>query len=121
VGVIRRMHAEQGSSLRADIAVLSREPRAVSLRPLLEKGEDSVYSEASSRQFAFNSVRAIILSDGSQGSQQPNLLLPPESWKEGRVYEVLMGETSRYLRGLQVMRRGDDYVRATFEWVSAPG
>jgi hypothetical protein len=117
-GVIRRMHAD--SSLHADIAILSREPRAVSLRVVLGEDEDSVYSEAASRQFATGSLHAIILSDGVDKSQPPNLLLPPESWKEGRIYEVQAGEATLRLRGLQAVRRGDDFVRATFEWVSGP-
>jgi hypothetical protein len=121
VGIVRRMHAASGGSLHADIAVLSREPQPVSLRARLEAGEEAVHSEESSRHFAFNTVHAIILSDGSEGSQAPNLLLPSVSWKEGRIYEALVGEPARYLRGLQVVRRGDDYVRATFEWVSGPG
>jgi hypothetical protein len=120
LGVIRRMHAEPGRNLHADIAILSREPQALSLRTLLTPSEQSVFSEASSRQFAFNGVRAIILADGSDGGQKPNLLLPSESWKEGRVYEATVGESSRYLRGLQLLRRGEDYVRATFEWVPGP-
>jgi len=120
LGIVRRMHAELDRSLRADIAVLSREPRAVSLRALLTRTEQSVFSEASSRQFAFNEVRAILLDDGSHGAQKPNLLLPAESWKEGRVYEATMGEGTRHLRGVQLLRRGDDYIRATFEWVAAP-
>jgi hypothetical protein len=119
LGVIRRMHAEPGHGLHADIAVLSREPLAVSLRKLLTDGEDSVFSEASSRQFDFNGVRAVILADGSE-STRPNLLIAPDGWKEGRIYEATIGESPRYLRGLQVLRRGEDYVRATFEWVSAP-
>jgi hypothetical protein len=28
---------------------------------------------------------------------------------------------SRYLRGLQIVQRGDDYIRATFEWLETPG
>jgi len=120
VGIVRRMHAELDRSLHADIAVLSREPLAVPLRALLTRTEQSVFSEASSRQFAFNEVRAIILDDGSHGAQKPNLLLPVESWKEGRVYEATIGEGTRFLRGVQLLRRGDDYIRATFEWVAAP-
>jgi len=119
LGVIRRLHAQPGHGLHADIAVLSREPLAVSLRKLLTDGDDSVFSEASSRQFDFNGVRAIILADGSENTR-PNLLLAPDGWKEGRIYEATIGETPRYLRGLQVLRREEDYVRATFEWVSAP-
>jgi hypothetical protein len=121
IGIIRRMHAEPGGGLRADIAVLSRKPQAVSLREVLEQYEDSVFTDASSRQFAQNRVHAVILSDSAGPSQPPNLLLPPESWKEGRIYELQGGDSPRYLRGLQLVRRGDDYVRATFEWVSAPG
>jgi hypothetical protein len=119
LGIIRRMHAGASGTLHADIAILSRAPRAVSLRTLVTAGEDGVFSEASSRQFAFSSVRAIIVSDGSDGSQK-NLLLPPESWKEGRVYEAMLGEPSRYICGQHLVRRGNDYVRATFDWVSAP-
>jgi hypothetical protein len=114
------MHAEPGQSPHANIAILSRTPQPVSLRPLVAKGEEGVFTEASARQFAFNEVHAIILSDGSDGAQKPNLLLPPDSWKEGRIYETTTGKTSRHLRGLQTVRRGIDYVRATFEWVPGP-
>jgi hypothetical protein len=120
VGVIRRMHAVPGESARADIAVLGREPHEVSLRAVVGKYEDSVFSDASSRQFAGHTVQAILLSDGAGGSQPPNLLLPPAEWEEGRIYEVQGNEGSRFLRGLQAVRRCDDYVRATFEWLSAP-
>jgi len=119
VGVIRRVQCEPGGSLHADIAVLSRKPQALSLREVLKKGEDSVVSEAASRQFAFSSVRAVILADGTDGAQPANLLLPAESWSEGRIYETT-DTPARYLRGLKAIRLGDDYVRATFKWVSAP-
>src|ERR1700694_799544 len=118
LGVIRSMHAEWGRSLHANIAILSRDPQAVQLRALIGEDEENVFSEETARQFAFNRVRAIILSDGSAAPQKPNLLLPPESGKEGRVYEATVGGSARYLRGMQLLRRGDDYVRATFEWVS---
>jgi len=120
VGLIRRMHAVPGEGARADIAILSREPREASLRAVLGKYEDSAFTDASSRQFAGNTVHAIFLSDGAEGSQPSNLLLPPEEGKEGRIYEVQAKDALRYLRALQTVRRGDDYVRATFEWVSGP-
>jgi hypothetical protein len=31
-----------------------------------------------------------------------------------------VGEPSRYLRISQLLKRGDDYVRAAFEWMSKP-
>jgi hypothetical protein len=121
--MIRRMRCEPGGSLHADIAVLSRKPQPLTLREVRKKDEDSVISDAASRQFSFASVRAVILADGSdsaQGATPPNLLLPAESWKQGRIYETTQ-DPPRYLRGLQVTRHGDDYVRATFEWLPGPG
>ena len=119
-GMVRRMHAGPGDGLHADIAVLSRAPRAVSLREVLEQYADSTFTNASSRQFVQSSVHALILSDGAEPSQPPNLLLAPEAWKEGRIYEAQEGDALRYLRCLKAVRRGGDFVRATFEWLSAP-
>ncbi len=120
VGLIRRMHAQLGHGVHADIAVLSRAPQALSLRAILERGEESAFTEASSRQFAFNAVHAIVLEDGADGAHKPNLLVPTEHWKPGRVFETTIDNAPRYLRVLQQVRRGEDYVRATFEWVQVP-
>ena len=117
LGVIRSMHADWGHSLHAHIAILSRDSQAVQLRAVIAMGEENAVSEAASQQFDFNRVRAIILSNGSAAAQSPILLLPPESWKEGRVYEATVGGATRKLRGVQLRQRGDDYVRATFEWL----
>ncbi|MEJ2174010.1 MAG: hypothetical protein P8Y76_03620 [bacterium] len=119
LGLIRSMRRDPGGEAHADIAILSRKPETLSLREVRAKGEDSVVSEAASKQFSFASVRAIIVADGAEGSAPANLLVPAESWKAGRIYETTQDPT-RYLRGLQVIRYGDDYVRATFEWVDGP-
>jgi hypothetical protein len=121
VGMIRRIHAKPDGSLRADIAVLSRNPQVLSLREVLEQYDDGVFTNASSRQFAHSSVHVVILADGTEPSQPLNLLLPPQSWKDGRIYETEEAEAARTLRCLKIVRRGGDFVRATFEWVSAPG
>jgi hypothetical protein len=117
LGVIRAMHAEPGGGMHANIAVLSRAPQAVQLRPVIAKDEVNIISEDAARQFSFPSVRAIIVSDGAAGSQKANFLLAPDHWEEGRVYEGTVAGSERQLRGLQLLRRADDYVRATFEWV----
>jgi hypothetical protein len=120
VGMIRRMRARPDGGLQSDVAVLSREPRARSLREVLEKSDDGVFTDASSKQFGLSDVNAVILADGTDGTQPSNLLLSAQSWKQGRTYET-QGETPpRYLRTLQAVRHGDDYVRATFEWVATP-
>jgi hypothetical protein len=83
-------------------------------------GEERAVSDAASRAFAFAGVNAVIVADGADGAQPANLLLPAQRWKEGRIYELQAKDAPRYLRALQAVRRGDDYVRATFEWVSPP-
>ena len=118
LGLIRSMHAEPGRGMHANIAILSRDPQAVQLRPVVGEGEVDGISESAARQFAFHTVRAIILSEGSAGSQKANFLVPPEHWQAGRVYEGTVASTARHLHTLQLLRRGDDYVRAAFEWVS---
>jgi hypothetical protein len=117
LGVIRSMHAEPDRSLHANIYVMSRHPQAVEIRPVIAQGEANVVSDAAARQFGFKSVRAIIVSDGAGASQNANFLQPPDSWEEGRLYEATIGGASHFLRSLQLLRHGDDFVRATFEWV----
>ena len=87
-GVIRSVHAEPGHALHVTLYVLSRAPQAVQLQAHIERGEEAVYSGEAARQFDFNRVRAIIVSDGAAGSQAANMLLAPDGWKEGRVYEL---------------------------------
>jgi hypothetical protein len=118
VGVIRSVHARRDGCLHATIAILSRAPQAVELRTLYAHGEESGYSAEAAREFAFNRACAIVLADGSAESQTPNLLLSAEGWKEGRVYEVAVNGSTRHLRGAQLLRRGDDYVRVTFAWLA---
>jgi hypothetical protein len=116
LGLIRSMHAEPGHGMHANIYIMSRNPKALQLRAVIVRGVESAFSEESARQFAFNNVRAIILSDGSVESQPANMLLPPDSWKEGCVFEGTVEGVARHLHGTRLLRRGDDYVRATFEW-----
>jgi hypothetical protein len=120
LGFIRSMHAEWGRPAHANIVILSREPQAVELYAVASKGEQTMYSAQAARQFAFNCVRAIIVSDDAVASQKPTLLLPLEAWKAARVYEVVVKGATRYLRIGERLQRGDDYVRAAFEWMAAP-
>ncbi len=117
LGTIRSLHAEPGRSLHANIYVMSRHPQALQLRAVIAQGEEAAVSESASRQFDFSGVRAIIVSDGAEGSQKANFMLAPDNWKEGRAYEATIGGATRFLRSQQPLRHGDDYVRAAFEWV----
>jgi hypothetical protein len=118
VGIIRRLRTQPDGGLHADIVVLSRIPEARTLRQVFEKGEDRPYTEAASKQFGMSTMRALILA--VEAGQPVNMLLPPERWAPGRAFELEKNSELHYLRGLQVVRRGEDYVLATFEWVPAP-
>ncbi|UCD68176.1 MAG: hypothetical protein JSW48_15565 [Betaproteobacteria bacterium] len=120
IGLIRRMHLEANDSLQADIAVLSGDATAHTLREVLEKDEDSAFTEAASREFGLSEVNAVILVDGPDGGKPSSLIVKPEHWKVGRIYELREGNNSLYLRGLKAIRRSDDFVHATFKWLSKP-
>ena len=114
--IVRSVRCDPDHSLHATLYVLTHKPHAVQLQARIAPGEEAVDAGEAARQFDFNSVRAIIVSEGAPGAQTANMLLAPEGWKEGRVYELAAGGATRALRGLQMLRRRDDYVRATFEW-----
>ena len=117
VAIIRALHAKRDGSMHATLAILSRDPAAVELRTLYEQHEDNAHSEQAAREFAFNRARAIVLADDPAASQTANLLIAPENWKEGRLYEATVDGSARRLRGVRLLRRGDDYARVTFQWV----
>jgi hypothetical protein len=121
LAMVRRIHSQPDGRLQADVSLMSRAPQAQTLRKVVRNGEDQVFSDASARQFGMSLVRGLILADGAEPGRPANLMMPPESWAEGRVFELQSDAGTRYLRGLQIVRRWDDYVRATFEWVESPG
>jgi len=117
IGLIRRMHVGDDGGLEADIAVLSHQPQVYTMREVLERGEDTGFTDAASRQFGLSAVNVVIVADGTDPDKPANMLVPVDHWKAGRVYELQEGSDSRFLRGTQAIRRGVDFVRATFEWV----
>src|SRR5258706_6868794 len=65
LGLIRSMRAEAGAGLHANIFIMSRNPHAMKLRVGIGQREAAAFSGESSRQYTFNSVRAMHLSSGS--------------------------------------------------------
>jgi hypothetical protein len=120
LGVVRRVHAERGGGTHADIAIFSREPLVLKLRVL---GKDIALPagwETSTDAFSYRYLDAILLPDASQKLGTLNLLLPAEGWKARRVYEALAWEPSRYLRIVRLLRHGQGFARAEFEWLPRP-
>jgi len=119
LGLIRRTHSEIDKATHVDIQAISRKPVAITLRPQAKGSPGGADWKASAGTFAFVSVNAILMPDASQPTDPPHLLLPPESWKEGRIYEAMTAEGIRDLRLLRVLQRGEDFVRTAFEWMPA--
>lgn len=119
IGLIRRMHAELGKNMQVEIAVFSRKPLAVSLQGTRANGADADGGPTSG-SFAFFAANAILLTDVTLPDGKSSLLLPPVGWKQGRVYDAMVGGPLRSLRILQLLKRGDDYVRVAFEWLPLP-
>lgn len=118
IGIVQRLDARPDGGLRAEVAVLSRAPEARTLRRVFKKGEDRAYTEAASKQFGMSSVRGLIL--GAEPGKPVDLMLPPDNWAQGRVFELEKDSELHYLGNGRVVRRGDDYVLVTFERVAAP-
>jgi len=119
VGVIRRVHADPARSPHVDVALLSKKPVALSLRPRAAGTAGEADWDVSAGTFAFVDVHAILLPEASEATGTPNVLLPPEGWKAGRVYEATLDKRQRSLRLLRALQRGEDFVRAAYEWLPA--
>jgi hypothetical protein len=117
LGKIRRMHADPHQSPHVDIALLSKKPVALLLRPRAASTEGEADWDVSAGTFAFVEVHAILLPEASEATGTPNVLLPPEGWKAGRVYEATLDKSERSLRLVRVLQRGEDFVRAAYEWL----
>jgi hypothetical protein len=118
LGIVLSMHADAGRPPNAVIYVLSRDPRALLMRAVIEKDEEAGVSEVASRQFAQAQVRAIIVADGSENSK-PNLMLAPDAWRAGRRFQLSADGEGRYLSCTRLLRRGPDYARVAFEWAGS--
>ncbi|MGH6629808.1 MAG: hypothetical protein ACREB3_08760, partial [Burkholderiales bacterium] len=120
IGLIRRMKAESATKVHADFAVLSREPVSVILRTKeITNGAGADWDSAVS-ELASDSITAILLPDISQSLPAPILLMPTEGWNLGRVYEAMLPEGPRFIRIVRIQKRGEDYDRVAFEWISEP-
>jgi hypothetical protein len=119
IGLIHRMHADLGENMRVEIAVLSRKPLAVALQGSRAASPQSDTAPTSG-SFAFFAANAILLTDVAQSNGKSSLLLPPVAWSPGRIYDAMVGGPPRSLRVLQLLKKGEDYVRVAFEWLPLP-
>ena len=120
LGLVRSMRAPTtGAGMDATVHVISQHPQALQARTVVEEAEERGVTEHAARQFSYAMERVIVVSDGSTTSQPANVLLPPASWRAGGKLEVAISGVQRHLRCVRMLRRGEDYVRATFDWADS--
>ena len=115
VGIVRRLDA--GRTLHCGIRIFSKRPVSVWLRVLGAGEHKATNWESSTGSFAFNYLRALILPDALKSHDHPVMIFENKSYIPGQQCEVMMGEHSRYMRLVEFLEEGEDYVRAAFEWL----
>ncbi len=89
---------------------------AVWLR-VLGQGDASVANwETTSGSFTYEYLQAIVLSDHVKADERPVLLLEKNCFVPGHLYEMMMGEKSRFVRLAEFLEQGEDYDMGSFEW-----
>jgi hypothetical protein len=119
VGVIRRLHTDHRGAVQVGIEMLAKKPMTVWLRAL-GKGNEKVPSwETSSSSFEYDYLPAILLPDVSDSSVNARLLMETGSYVPEMLYEVMLGEKSRYIKLTGLLAEGEDYEHVSFQWLDA--
>ena len=120
VGMIRRLHTDHQNKVHVGIEILSKKPVSIWLRSL-GKGAELVSNwETSSGSFAYDYMPSILLPDGRNTEQNIAMLVEPGIYVPDGLYEAMMGENSRNIRFAKLLDEGDDYERASFQWLANP-
>ncbi|MFH1043918.1 MAG: hypothetical protein V1796_02405 [Pseudomonadota bacterium] len=114
VGIVRRIDADTG--LHCGIRIFSKRPVSVWLRVLGAAENQAANWASSTGSFSFDYMRAIMLPDALKSHDHPVMILENKTYVPGQLCEVMMGEHSRYIKLVEFLEEGEDYVRAAFEW-----
>ncbi|MGC2458839.1 MAG: hypothetical protein WA435_12685 [Gallionellaceae bacterium] len=119
VGMFRRLHTDAQDKMHFGIEVLARKPLSVWLR-ILGKGTERVSNwETSSGSFNYDYLRVILLPDAQNSYLNATMLMEAHSFVPECIYEMLMGENSRFVKLTKLLEEGDDYERVNFEWLES--
>jgi len=106
VGQVRWLMAAENGDLHAGLKLLPGVPSAVAVRPTGLNVQDQSF------------LPALALSALPAADAPASLVVPPGWFKPKRVIEVHNGGTTARVRLVEVLERGLDYERVTFEAVS---
>jgi len=115
LAAIRRLVPAEEGALDAEFEVLSRKPFSVWLRVLGLKDRMAANWETTG-SFAYDYVRAIVLSDRAAPGQAPTVIVPKGKFVPGQILELMHGERSRNVRFTEFYEQGKDFDWCGIEW-----
>lgn len=119
VGMIRRLHTDQGGAVHVGIEILAKKPLAVWLRTLGRGTEKVSAWETSSGSFAYDYISVILLPDVNNSYANATMLMESGTYVPETIYEVMLGEKSRNIKLAELISEGEDYEQVRFQWLGA--
>ena len=113
VGTVRRLYRDSENRAHAGIEVLAKKPVAVWLRGV---GQGDAVAENWAASSNYDYLNVILLNDSAMASQRNELLLTRSVFQAGNIYEVMAGDTPRYLKLEELLGEGEDYNHVRFAW-----
>ena len=116
VGVVRRIYRDSENRAHAGIEILAKKPVLVWLRGI---GKDATTAEIMEHWAAssdYNYLNVILLNDSAMAAQRNELLLARGAFHAGNIYEVMAGDTPRYLKLEEALGEGEDFNHVRFTW-----
>lgn len=116
VGIVRRMQGEDHGKLHCGIQILSKKPVAVWLRVLGGEDVKDAHWEATTGSFSYEYLHAVILPETAKAGADPKLVIAAKAYVPGHSYEVMAGESGRFIRLTEFLEQGEDYDLGGFQW-----
>lgn len=116
VGVVRRLFRDSEKHGHAGIEILAKKPVLVWLRSV---GKDATRAEVMEHWAAssdYDYLNVILLDDSAMAAQRNELVLARSAFQAGNIYEVMAGDTPRYLKFEELLGEGEDFNHVRFTW-----
>lgn len=114
VGVVRRLYRDSENHEHAGIEILAKKPVSVWLRMVGQGGALAEILATSTDGCDYLNV--ILLNDSAMATQRNELMLARGVFQAGNIYEVMAGDTTRYLKFEELLGEGEDFNHVRFTW-----
>lgn len=118
VGIIRSAEANEFGRTHCGLWIMSKRPISTHLRLLGSEAHKVANWETSSGGFGYTYIRALLLPDAVTVNERPVMLIERQTIWIGEICELMAGEQSRYVRLMELIEEGSDYIRVGFDWMT---